>query len=178
VVNTTLHTLTPRSSNSLSWELLPRFYEANRIETAIVSYLARVASADPRALGPDAYQKLVLLRRVGDGLFSDNDRRGLAWLHRELGALVRDGCLGWRVRRPPDLPQRHRALLEVLRPGMTNAEIGEKLNLSAKTVEHYLRDIRLLTGIRSRAELMESLSRGELKRLTCCDDPDHVLYLD
>lgn len=50
------------------------------------------------------------------------------------------------------LSHREREVLGLLREGLTNAEIGERLYISAKTAEHHVSAILSKLGVRSRAE--------------------------
>ena len=50
------------------------------------------------------------------------------------------------------LSQRERDVLDLLRAGLTNAEIGERLYISPKTAEHHVSRILTKLGVRSRAE--------------------------
>ncbi len=50
------------------------------------------------------------------------------------------------------LTAREQEVLDLLRPGLTNAEIAERLYISAKTAEHHVSRILTKLGARSRAE--------------------------
>jgi DNA-binding NarL/FixJ family response regulator len=50
------------------------------------------------------------------------------------------------------LSNREREVLGLLREGLTNAEIGERLYISAKTAEHHVSRVLSKLGVRSRAE--------------------------
>lgn len=72
------------------------------------------------------------------------------------GALLRS--LGDRGRPPraqdvaSSLSPREREVLDLIRQGLTNAEIGEHLYISAKTAEHHVGRVLAKLGVRSRAE--------------------------
>ena len=51
-----------------------------------------------------------------------------------------------------ELTAREHDVLELLRQGLTNAEIGARLYISAKTVEHHVGRVLTKLGVRSRAE--------------------------
>lgn len=51
-----------------------------------------------------------------------------------------------------ELSPRERDVLDLVRQGLTNAEIGERLYISAKTAEHHVSRVLAKLGVRSRAE--------------------------
>ncbi len=75
----------------------------------------------------------------------------LAALLRSLGATPppRSGGTGAVV---GELTRREQEVLELVKTGRTNAEIGSQLFISAKTVEHHVGRILTKLGVRSRAE--------------------------
>jgi DNA-binding CsgD family transcriptional regulator len=91
--------------------------------------------------------------RAAVGIF---DQLGAAHLVDRTAALLRS--LGARStgRRPAvalaGLTGREQQVLDLLREGITNAEIGERLFVSAKTVEHHVGRVLAKLGVRSRAE--------------------------
>jgi DNA-binding CsgD family transcriptional regulator len=50
------------------------------------------------------------------------------------------------------LTPREREVLDLLRQGLTNAEIGNSLFISTKTAEHHVGRVLTKLGVRSRAE--------------------------
>jgi DNA-binding CsgD family transcriptional regulator len=91
--------------------------------------------------------------RAAVGIF---DQLGAAQLVDRSAALLRS--LGARStgRRPAaalaGLTGREQQVLDLLQEGMTNAEIGARLYVSAKTVEHHVGRVLSKLGVRSRAE--------------------------
>ncbi len=75
-----------------------------------------------------------------------------ATLLRRLGAAV-----SYSPRAPVDplapLSRREREVVQLLGPGLTNAQIGEKLFITPKTVEHHVSSILGKLGLRSRFEV-------------------------
>ena len=109
---------------------------------------------------------LELAQALGDrGRAVDHARAALAIFHR-LGAaplidrttaLLRS--LGVRPRwvegptaAVAGLSNRERQVLALLREGLTNPEIGERLFISAKTAEHHVGRVLAKLGVRSRTE--------------------------
>ena len=99
-----------------------------------------------RARAPTA---LRTLERLG----ADARRRGLARERlRELGARVPRGPRAATRANPAGLTARQLAVLELLREGLTNAEIAERLVLSVRTVDHHVAAILCKLGVRSRRD--------------------------
>lgn len=80
--------------------------------------------------------------------------RDAALLHQILANLP-EGC-DWRIHRdgpPPALSQRQHDILEGLKRGLTNKEIGRALALSPFTVRNHVTQILRLMNMRSRKDL-------------------------
>ena len=71
---------------------------------------------------------------------------------RELGASVPRGPRAATRANPAGLTARQLAVLELLREGLTNAEIAERLVLSVRTVDHHVAAILSKLGVSSRRE--------------------------
>ena len=121
----------------------------------------------PVLAGIAALELAHALRDVGDrGGAIDHARAALATFHRLGAAPLSDrtnavlrsvGVRGRSVERHPtaavaDLSDRERQVLALLREGLTNAEIGERLFISAKTAEHHVGHVLAKLGVRSRTE--------------------------
>jgi RNA polymerase sigma factor (sigma-70 family) len=66
--------------------------------------------------------------------------------------------------RPPDpleqLTERERQVLELLAEGLSNREIGNRLQLAEKTIKHYMTNILEKLQVRSRVEAALLVSRA------------------
>ncbi len=91
--------------------------------------------------------------RAALGIF---DRLGAVPLVDRTEAVLRSLGVRHTGRRPAvalaGLTGREQQVLDLLREGLTNAEIGERLFVSAKTVEHHVGRVLAKLGVRSRAE--------------------------
>ena len=121
----------------------------------------------PVLAGITALELAQALRDLGErGGAIDHARAALAIFHRlgaaplsdRTDALLRSvGARGRSVERHPTaavagLSDRERQVLALLREGLTNAEIGERLFISAKTAEHHVGHVLAKLGVRSRTE--------------------------
>jgi DNA-binding NarL/FixJ family response regulator len=89
------------------------------------------------------------------------ERLGLRHQADRAAAVLRE--LGVRGRTGPKdaglLTEREQDVLRLLARGLTNREIGRRLYLSAKTVEHHVGAILRKLGVKTRTEAAASLSR-------------------
>ena len=81
------------------------------------------------------------------GMRAIKHRTGARW--RQL--LQRTSCLR-EFANPAGLTPRQLAVLELLREGMTNAEIADRLVVSVRTVDHHVAAVLGKLGVRSRRE--------------------------
>ena len=80
-------------------------------------------------------------------------------LLRSLGAPVRTGPKGAST-----LTAREAEVLQLVGAGLTNAEIGDRLVISRKTVEHHVSSILSKLGLRNRAEAVAYVTREKISR--------------
>jgi len=106
---------------------LARAVAAERPEVAVAEATAAL----------DAFERLEAAR----------DADAAAALLRRLGGPARTGPKGHQV-----LTKREAEVLELVGHGLGNAEIGDRLFISRKTVEHHVGRILMKLGLRSRAE--------------------------
>ena len=113
--------------------------------------------------GTILFERARALAAAGDSSGAVADARAALSVFERLGALpsvdrtaalLRSlGAPGARPRVSLDeLTAREHDVLELLRQGLTNAEIGGRLYISAKTVEHHVGRVLTKLGVRSRAE--------------------------
>jgi DNA-binding CsgD family transcriptional regulator len=112
---------------------------------AAVALAARGDTADAVAAARAA---LAVAQRLGAA--GESDR--LTALLRTLGVAARPASDAAVQQRLAGLTARESQVLDRLGHGATNAEIGEQLFISAKTVEHHVSRILAKLGVRSRAE--------------------------
>ncbi len=106
--------------------------------------LARLVAAErPPVAMAEAMAAAEILERLG----ARRDADVAASLLRSLGGSTRPG-----PRRGTALTRREEEVLALLGQGLTNAQIGERLFISAKTVEHHVGRVLAKLGVRSRAE--------------------------
>jgi DNA-binding NarL/FixJ family response regulator len=70
-----------------------------------------------------------------------------------MGARVPHGPRAATRDNPAGLTTRQLAVLELLREGMTNAEIADRLVLSVRTVDHHVAAVLSKLGVQSRREV-------------------------
>jgi DNA-binding NarL/FixJ family response regulator len=97
----------------------------------------------------DARQELLtafeLFTGMGMEAFAERTRRELAATGEKIRAQAAE--------RPHDLTSQEAQIARLAREGLTNAEIGFQLYLSARTVEWHLRKVFAKLGITSRRQL-------------------------
>jgi DNA-binding NarL/FixJ family response regulator len=102
-----------------------------------------LATSDREIAGEDARLALATFEHLGARPYADR----AAALLRELGAGSRPG-----PQLPGDLTRREHEVLGLLSHGLSNPEIGTRLFISPKTVEHHVSRILSKLGLRNRAE--------------------------
>lgn len=96
--------------------------------------------------------------------------RKLGWTSYELGATLlgasahrtrsaADGSAGPAASIPTELTLREQSVAQLAIVGLSNREIGERLSISARTVECHMTSILRRMGLRSRHQLLESIRR-------------------
>lgn len=119
----------PLQSGLVHFERARAWAEAGEHSRAVSEARAALAVFDRLGAVVDADRTAALLRSFGD--------RGRP---RPAGRAV------------AALSPREREVLELLRQGLTNAEIGQRLYIAAKTAEHHVSSVLTKLGARSRAE--------------------------
>lgn len=114
--------------------------------------LARVIAADrPSASIAEAEAAYRTFDEIGVRRGADE----AAALLRSLGAPGKTG-----PKRRTNLTRREEEVLDLLARGLTNPDIGERLFISTKTVEHHVGRILAKLGLRSRVEAATYVARG------------------
>ncbi len=104
---------------------------------------AALADASPELAVDAARRARIELESLG----ADREADQAAALMRSLGAKGRAG-----PRATGELSKRELEVVRLLAEGLSNAEIGRRLFISPKTVEHHVARIRSKLGLRSRSE--------------------------
>jgi DNA-binding NarL/FixJ family response regulator len=114
-------------------------------ETAVtrLEWAKVLAAADREIAAEDARLASSVFQQLGARPHADR----AAALLRELGAGSRPG-----PRASGPLTLRERQVLDLVSHGLSNLEIGDRLFISPKTVEHHVGHILSKLGLRSRAE--------------------------
>jgi two-component system response regulator NreC len=106
-----------------------------------------------------------VLKEAADAELVEAVRRaadGRTWLNPSLGARI--AAAEPRTGPPDDLSEREFEVLRLIALGHTNAEIGEHLFLSVRTVETHRAQVQRKLGLASRAELVRyALEHGVLR---------------
>lgn len=69
-----------------------------------------------------------------------------------------------RTKRPEDLTDRERSVLELIWAGLTNKDIGQRLKISAKTVEAHRANMMKKMRVSNTAQLLRSaILQGSLQ---------------
>jgi two-component system, NarL family, response regulator NreC len=140
-------------------EALPRFAAASP-ETAVLILTMHHRPACARAALQAGARGYVLKEAAGVELVNAVRlaHAGLTYLAPQLGAQLAAESSGG----PDGLAPRELAVLELLVLGHTNAEAGEQLHLSPRTVESYRARIQQKSGCTTRAELVRYALDHEL----------------
>jgi DNA-binding NarL/FixJ family response regulator len=96
--------------------------------------------------------------------------RKLGWTSYELAATLlgasahrtrsaADGSSGPAASIPSELTLREQSVAQLAIVGLSNREIGERLSISARTVECHMTSILRRMGLRSRHQLLDSVRR-------------------
>jgi DNA-binding CsgD family transcriptional regulator len=151
--------LRDRSWQTLA-EVATRLHEAGRVpQTARAWHDAALAAA---TIGDEPGA-----RKLAATAFAGYDRIGAEQLHRQLRHDLREHGVAMRPRRAAARPasgwdgltDSERRVVDLVGEGLTNSEIGERLFVSRRTVESHLARVYTKTGVRSRGELIASVTR-------------------
>ncbi len=129
---------------------LPMELAQSRLEMAraLAELTPEVAIAEARA-ALEAFEKLQAARHAD----------AAAAMLRSLGAPSRTGPKGFGA-----LTKREAEVLGLVGAGLSNAEIGDRLYISRKTVEHHVGNVLSKLGLRNRAEAAAYAVRQETSR--------------
>ncbi|MFS0576042.1 LuxR C-terminal-related transcriptional regulator [Sporosarcina sp. 179-K 3D1 HS] len=104
-----------------------------------------------------------LVRKQGEALFSQEDRNRLHFLVKSIeGAFHAASIIGREKSNPileARLTKREQEIVELVRQGLLNKEIGETLTISVNTVKKHLQNVFQKMGVENRTELGYYLSR-------------------
>ena len=114
-----------------------------------------IQEQDPAAAITWARAALASFQRIG----ASHDAEEAAQLLRSLGVMKHQGASGSNP-----LSIREAEIYELMKAGLSNREISERLFLSSKTVEHHVTSILTKLGVRSRSEAL-ALALREIKRV-------------
>jgi DNA-binding CsgD family transcriptional regulator len=135
-------------------EAISMFGEARmpvEVAAARLGLAKHLASDRPEAAMAEASAAFDVLDQVGAVSRADE----ASALLRELGAPARTG-----PKRNAILTKREEEVLALVGHGLTNAEIGARLYISPKTVEHHVSRLLSKLGLRSRTEVAAFVARG------------------
>ena len=110
---------------------------------ARLEWARALAASDREIAAEDARAALLVFESLGARPYADQ----AASLQRQLGGGSRP-----RPHSLSDLTRREHEVLDLLSHGLSNADIGGRLFISAKTVEHHVGRILSKLGLRNRAE--------------------------
>ncbi|WP_328859558.1 helix-turn-helix transcriptional regulator [Streptomyces sp. NBC_00306] len=105
--------------------------------------------------------------RLRDALFAFERSGALVWAEQTRAELRATGGAGPREQQPGPLacltPQQLR-IARCVADGATNREVALQLSVSPRTVDHHLRNVFALLGVRSRVELSRLVDQAEKNR--------------
>ena len=129
---------------------LPMELARTRLELAYA-----LAERSPEVAVAEAKAALQAFERLPAARYAD----AAGALLRSLGAPIRTGPKGAST-----LTAREAEVLQLVGAGLTNAEIGDRLVISRKTVEHHVSSILSKLGLRNRAEAVAYVTREKISR--------------
>lgn len=128
---------------STSIQLLQRYEQSLVAGQARFEMAHALQDSDPAGAAAWAKAALATFERIG----ATSKASETAALLRELGIATHPGS-----RMPTPLTQREAEVLALVAQGLTNPEIGQRLYISPKTVEHHVSHILSKLNVRNRAE--------------------------